>query len=195
MPKENIVLSYTFDELSPEVQEKVISSWRNDDQYPWDSENVDTLKRFADIFPVEIKNYEYRFNNSHINWKLSEVNPPVAAFTGLRLRTWLLNNYYNTLYQGKRYYASNYTKKRVSKVIIEQADCPLTGYCMDYDILQPIWDFVKNPNTYQTLGDILQDCLNSWLSACQKDYKYWNSSESIKEDILVRELEQARQAF
>jgi hypothetical protein len=53
---------------------------------------------------------------------------------------------------------------------------------MDDDILSPLYAFLKKPYS-TTFSDLLQECLENWLSAVCADYDYCNSREAIIEDI------------
>lgn len=80
---------------------------------------------------------------------------------------------------------------RVSRIFFETPDCPFTGFYMDDVLLQPIHDFIKKPLKYKhwTMEDLLQDCLNSWLIACDEDYEYCQSREYAIDCIQVNEYE------
>jgi hypothetical protein len=67
--------------------------------------------------------------------------------------------------------------------------CVLTGYCIDYDILKPLYDFIKTPNDSETLEDILYDCLQSWVYACQDDYETQRSFEYVSEFLDANNFE------
>jgi len=179
---------YKFSELPEETQEKIILSWRDNDDYFWSSENKDTLDAFEEIFPVKIKKWEYDYHN-FIDFDFTETKE-IENLTEQRLATYLWNNYKKKLFKGKYYSNTGYYddkkqyhyKKRYSKIILEHS-CVLTGYCIDDDILEPIYKFLDKP-TNINFYDLMNDCLQSWVYACNKDYEYWLSEESIKEDIL-----------
>ena len=116
----------------------------------------------------------------------------ISELTGQRLATYIWNNY-REIWKGK-YYSSTtvptgrttppmiFYKFRHSKVLLEEC-CNLTGYCVDLDLLQPIFDFCKKPDS-RTFENLMNDCLNDWITACKNDY------EATKEyDYIIEEME------
>ncbi len=176
---------YQFKELPEDVQEKIVSTWRDHDEYFWGDENENALDAFKKTFPVTIGQWEYGYRN-YIN-HTENVEPEISALRGIRLYKYIVNNFGNDLHTNKVYYGKNH-KKRVSRISYYD-DCPLTGYCIDEDILEPIKNFLKNPDNQTSLNDILSDCLESWLIACKNDYESWLSEEVIIEDIEANKYE------
>lgn len=168
---------YTFDELPESVQDKIIYNWRTDDEYFWSGENYDSLKAFCDIFRINIINYEYGYQN-YINASTS-LDDDILELSGIKLAKHLWNNYKNYLFKPKYYYRNG--KMRNSKIQFDN-DCILTGYYIDNEILGPIYDFLDKPDN-RNFDELLEDCTQSWLSACRKDYDYWMSRECIIDDI------------
>lgn len=168
---------YSFDELSENAQEKVISTWRDNDQYFWDSENTDSLNAFCKIFDIKIKDYEYGYRN-YINSSFN-LSLDILEFKNVVAYKYLWSNYKSDIFKPKQYYKNG--KKRLSKIQLNN-DFVLTGYYIDNEILAPIYDFLKKPDN-SSIEDLLNDCLNNWLSAGRKDYEYWNSEECIREEI------------
>lgn len=169
---------YQFDELSEKAQEKVINSWRENDEYFWGDENAESLNAFCKIFAIKIKGYDYGYQN-YISASFN-LDYEIMELSGLKLHKYLVNNYLNDIYKPKYYFKNS--KKRLSK-IQKHNDCVLTGYYIDNEIMAALYDFIKKPDN-STLESLLNDCLNNWLIACRKDYEYWISAESIREDIL-----------
>lgn len=182
--KEIILLK--FAELPEDTQRKVIESFRNDDFFLWVRENADTLKAFERVFPVKVRDYEYGDRND-INFTISpnsDYGEEIKAFSGPRLMRYLYNNYWLDITSPKIYYhPASPGKKRASRITRTLENCPLTGYCMDNDILDPIFKFLASPSESVTFEDLLGDCLHSWLYACRDDYEYWSSEKGIREDI------------
>jgi hypothetical protein len=170
---------FSFNELSEKAKEKIINSWRDNDEYFWGSENADSLNAFCDIFQIKINNYDYGYQN-YINVSFN-LESEVLDFCHFKAATWLSNNYLNKLRRPKTYYGKGYGKKRNSKIFYDY-DCTLTGYYIDNSLIMPLLDFINKPDN-RSVENVLNDCLNSWLSACKEDYEHWLSSESIIEDI------------
>jgi hypothetical protein len=182
---------YTFAELSEESKEKAIENYRNKGYEPdWQSENIDTLNKFAEIFPVKIKNWEYgSYRGDGVSFEFT-ADSDIEELTGQRLATYLWNNYKSYLYKGK-YYSIHKNGKyysRHSKIQLEHS-CVLTGYCMDDDILQPIYDFMSKPDKRTDFKELMADCFHAWIKACNEDIEYQNSDEHIKEELEINNYE------
>lgn len=172
---------YSFDELNENAQEKVISTWRDKDDYFWGSGNSESLKAFCKIFNIKIKDYDYGYHN-YVNSNFN-LDLDILKFKNTLAYKYLWNNYKSDIFKPKYYYKNG--KKRLSKIQLTN-DCVLTGYYIDNEILAPIYAFLEKPDN-STIESLLTDCLNNWLSACRKDYEYWASAESIREDILCND--------
>lgn len=177
---------YKFNELDPDVQEKVIEWFRQDDIYFWQDENNGTLEEFEKIFPIKVKNWAYDSYKANISFE-SLIDKEHAELTGVRLMKHILNTYGRYLWKPK-YLQHVLGRPRYSK-IQKEAGSVLTGYWMDYEILKSIYDFLKSPVNGPTFEDILEDCLNAWVGACQKDWEYSLSREAIEESITINEYE------
>jgi hypothetical protein len=182
---------YSFSELSDKAKIKAIDNYRAIGYEPaWAKENEDTLNKFAEIFPVNIKSWSYGDRGECVRFTFT-ANSDIEELTGQRLATYLWNNYKTSLYKGKyyslwskteksyQYYKEGYPvlKQRYSKVILENS-CVLTGYCIDDDILQPVYDFMSKP-TNINFKELIEDCFSAWVKACNADVEDQNSYESI----------------
>lgn len=183
---------YKFDELSEESQQVAIDNWRNSNyEVAWQSEWEDSLNKFCDIFPIKWDSWDIY---QRINYRI-QCDDEIRELSGIRLLKYIINNYWDDIFKGK-YYSTDgqwingkyHYKKRYSKCQFE-FDCPLTGFCGDYDILQPILDFLKNPQDNITFEDLLSDCLASWRIAVKNDYESQQSDEYIKECLEINEYE------
>lgn len=190
--KEVTIKVYPINELDQPQQEKAFYNWLESDDYTWNAENKDTLEKFSDIFPIKVKKYEYGYQN-FIDWNFTE-SEEIENLSGIRLMKYIYNNYFQYIFKGKYYstkghYDENnkyHYKHRYSKIIFENC-CPLTGYCMDDDILEPIYKFLKNPEKHITFYHLLSDCLYSWVHACQNDYEHSTSKEFFIEECQANE--------
>lgn len=177
---------YPFNELSKKARENAYCEWMQHFEYAWSSENRATMKRFEEIFNISITDwsydsytYNYRFT-SHYNGKEEEL-------CGVRLLKYIINNYWYALFITKTYWTRDYKKTRKSRIFV-QNDCVLTGYCADYDILQPIYDFIKAPDN-TTLYELMNKCLNSFFKYCRDDMKYQTSEEAFEETCTANDYE------
>jgi len=204
---------YSINELNETAKQNAYENWLNKgNDYFWEGENRDTLNKFADIFPVKIKNFEYGYHN-FINWEFTE-SDEIAELSGIRLLKYLWNNYKTDIYKGRFYHSQkfgltdhklkhNRVKSReitnncpnkgkfsnsyYSAIQLENS-CPLTGYCVDDDTLQPVFDFMKKPDS-TTFEELMGNCLDNWLKACENDYEYSNSMEFFLDQAEANEYE------
>lgn len=189
--KTKVINIYSIDELSKEAQERAYTEWLRNFDYVWHNENIATLKAFENIFPVRIRDWSYGELPSGVKWQFTS-DSELAELKGPRLLACIWNNYGDYLFKGKYYSiccgqknaVGVNSKSRRSKIILE-ASCVLTGYCMDDEILAPMYAFLKGTLSswrYQTFADIIGYCLDSWQSACTKDLEHGQSFESFLED-------------
>jgi len=164
-----------YSELSESAREKAFHSWLSKGDYGWEGDNENTLDTFTGIFPVKVKSFEYGYRD-YINFSFT-ADDDIEGLSGLRLVKHIHNNYYDSLFKGKYYSKGKYS--RTSKILVDNC-CSLTGFHMDNAILQPIYDFLKKP-TDLNFKDLMEDCLESWVSACSKDYEAYMSKENFSE--------------
>ena len=194
MPRTITKTVYELSELEGSAKEEALHNMILNFDYPWGSENEDTLREFEKIFPVKVKRFQYGgYGGKYIDFDFENYDE-IADLSGIRLMKYIYNNYFYDIYKGKYYnkcYAENgrfIHKYRYSKIKFEEC-CNLTGYCIDIDILKPIWDFLKNPNDFTTFEDLMQECLESWLSACEKDHDGFYGEESLIEHAEINNIE------
>jgi hypothetical protein len=181
---------FTVKELLESAKEKAHYNYCSNDSYAWAGENEAVLKEFTKIFPVSITKWEYGYQN-FICFRFTD-DEDIENLSGIRLLKYLYNNYYSRLFKGKYFYKSNYAngqhKYRHSRIIMDNC-CVLTGYCIDDDILEPIYKFLKNPCKHITFNDLLDDCLQSWVIACSKDYEAYYDIEHFEEIAKINNWE------
>jgi hypothetical protein len=160
------VTVYKLDELDADVQQRVISNWRDGDQFFWSDEWRDSLDAFAKIAPLTIRNWEVGYRSNGVTFDMDE---NVADLSGVRAWKWLVNNGWAKLATGQ--------------------DCPFTGYCGDEDLLDAIRAAIANPASITSLRDVFADALHDWAKAFERDIDHWGSEEAIREDIEANEYE------
>lgn len=116
---------YTLSELTEEARQKAYSDWLRHSEYDWADENAAALKKFEQIFNIEVRSwnydgctYGYRFV-SHYSGEVEEMH-------GARLVAYLMNNYWHHLFLRKTYRNKDFTHKRSSRIFYD-TDCVLTG--------------------------------------------------------------------
>lgn len=80
--RQQTIALYTFDELSDDAKEVAREWYRQDLQYPWFDESMNSIKVFCDEFGVSIKDYSIgAFSHSYIETDVENSN-----FRGLKLK-------------------------------------------------------------------------------------------------------------
>lgn len=177
---------YEYEELSDSAKEKALHDYRSNGDYNGE-ENKDTLKAFEAIFPIKINDWCYGGDrNDGVKWEFIEEDE-IEQLSGIRLSTYIYNNYFHNLFKGKLYYGTGYKKKRRSNIIF-QNNGVLTGYTTDHSLLDPIYNFLKKP-TKQTFHDLIEECLSEWVNDCTKDMEYYYSEEAFRESCEANEWE------
>lgn len=180
--------TYRFSELDKDVQLQVLDrmSESRSNQYYDIGDAIDSLNSFCDAFNVKVQNVygSYRVITSNIEDNVLELE-------GLRLRTYIINNYHSYLYS-PRYNGMN---RRRSRMFLEPS-CP-TGYCMDYALLEPIRQFITADGATWTKSrtlrctdfrDLLRESVDQFERCVNDDYEYQCSHEAILESCELDDM-------
>jgi hypothetical protein len=173
----------SIQELSERAQETAFHNWLSCDAYGWHGENRDTLDNFTEAYRLRNVRFEYGGRGSYASATVTDDYNWQEEPTGVRLATWIYNNFAWDLYSPKTYYKQG--KPRKSRVQVEES-CP-TGYCLDYDIRQPLRDFLRSPKNGVTFEELIQDCLDAWVSACESDMEASTTFEAFLETCEANE--------
>ena len=202
---------YDFSELSETAKEKVVNDFSNDSFYAsWIFDEAGkTLEDFCSIFSINYRNID--FLEPYRNEYRFALEDNILELSGLRLRTYILNNYYSNLY--KRSYLkdggvsdtipNSHKMRKISQIqancsnkgkysisyysnIQFDNECPLTGVCYDYSILDPIYNFLNKPKK-STFEDLLNDCISNLCKDIQKEYEYQLTQGAIEEHCLAND--------
>lgn len=190
MPQTIEAIVYSFDELSEDAKERAIQDAREDRQRwenPWTDEYRGSLDAFAKEFGIDWSSNHYG-DGVYVNeyptvggnasrWDIERYDISGESVRGMRLRTYLLNNYQNVLYQYKKY------GKRTSRLAVEETCCPFTGFCADADLLDPIRLFIANPRPNVDLNDLMDECLDSYTRSWRAECEHYLSDEDIIEAL------------
>jgi len=183
---------YSFNELNDEAKERVRCDLMG--EYLWASEARATLDAFCDIFSITWQSYDIDYGS--IDFRL-DLNDDVLALKGARAISWIRNNTSHKIFKGK-YYSKNKTVNgkfsyisRHSKILKSWDNCPLTGVCFDYAILEPLADFItfKKFHPFTTLESVLSDCLHAFIAEVQEDYENQQEEEYIAEHCEANNYE------
>lgn len=189
MPTTLEVTTYTFKELDEDVQEKLISKFR-ENQYDWglvwEREYTESLQAFCNMFGTnwESRNYDYSVD-------IDTDNLPISLdITGLRLRTWLINKLLRHLYAKRKIYQFGQGTQRRTRTtnFYDIADCPFTGFIADWNLLEPIHKFIRDPRQFPNwqkmdLQDIVWLCEKKFNDAINADWEHQCSREYAIEHL------------
>ncbi len=180
---------YKFEELSEEAKERAINAHRdiNDNCY---NEYEATLKAFEKVFPHPDKG----------------VDEDVLSMSVNRLRTWVINNFWDEIHKGKYYSlwskeqpkdnTYGVLKARYSRIIWERS-CPLTGMVFDMDVLEHVYKFLDNdPNLKDYYSEVnydysvlYYDCIQSLESTYDKHSEHQRSDVMVADTLVANEYE------
>lgn len=178
------IKTYKFEELSEEVQNRLIENYTPFTDYIYD-DAYKTVKKFNELFDI---------SEGSLSWLDFKTNfdENVEQLTGLRLRKYIINNYGYALFKHK--YIGNLKNREkftpVYSKIQKDNCCVLTGVCYDDSMLMPIYKFIeyKNPIEFKnyTIEDLIEDCFDN-LKQDIEDEVGSRYSESSKVDELINE--------
>lgn len=185
-------IAFRYEELSEEAKQKAYLAWlAGQDQSLYSDEFRETLSKFEEIFPVKVCDWEvdgYTFRHRFV----IAGDDGIESVSGIRLAIYLWNNYARCITKGKYYSKTISTSpfqyiSRHSKVITSMEDCPLTGVCWDYEILQPIIDCLTYRKIYNDAEELFQDCLDNFFSAWQGQLEYESSQGFFEEEVAIHD--------
>lgn len=204
---------YEYSELCEDAKNRIRAEWRNDPfiMEGYDSDYRETLNKFCELCDIEARDWEVSDWDYSFRIDFSEKYPyeildkdgyvneylSLEDLSGKLLFRYVYNHIIPHLIKGK-YHSKGHTdengkytyKCRRSRVVMddepEKGSCPLTGVCMDCDIIEPIMKYyrkwTKYPEDY-TYEDLMNECLDSFFNAWQKEWEYRLSDEAVDEDI------------
>lgn len=197
------IQAYSFDELNEQAQEKAIN-WYRDNRISTDhiyDEASNTVRKFHELFGTK------EGSMSWLDVRTGHIDDNVMNLKGIRLRTYIINNFGNQLFKGKYYslwskkeksfehYPNGYPvlKSRHSKVIFEN-NAVLTGWYYDDMILQPVYQFLDwklrpDYNTYMDFETLMTDCFKELEKAIEEEIEATTSDENIIEEIKDRDIQ------
>lgn len=166
------------------LKEKVIDNWRETTWQNGDFHWMDEIHDSHNAFKNSLPELEYELE-------------------GLRLRTWITNNYLPSIEKGKYlkhlkgYIFHPLVKERTEyetgkfsllySNVIKEISCPFTGYVADMEFLQPILDFVEKPD-----GSTWEELIDSEYilhKLIEREQEWQTSEEYILETIEANQYE------
>ncbi len=212
--KTHTVTRYLFSELSKEAQQSAIENYC--EQYAGEifsfDELIDSLESFASALNITIRSYSLSaWSHSYVQWDYQPDNCGLENLSGLRLRTWLVNNWLPVFEHGKYRLTRIETDERSAFAklpfvrratilaggpnagkylcsyrsrIFKEIDCPLTGVCFDMELMGPILDFIRSPDE-RDLRELIHDCFDRFVRAYQDEEEAAYSKEAIRENLKI----------
>lgn len=187
------VTYYTFDELSPQAQGRAIQDRREanwQEPFFWADEAMESIKEGLNAFGSSIGRYSIQWDNANLSSVPFSMPENVEELTGLRLRTWIINNAYSALRERKpqgKYYFPEGSKKgrypRRSRIIYTDTSCPFTGVCYDESFLDPIRKFMAKPDPGTTFEELMEDAISAVLKDVESEIEYRDTDEAIREEL------------
>jgi len=177
---------YEFNELSEKAKRKAIDKFIENDYIDFSDEN-ESLKKFCELFGLSYREHSH-YNSVFFTFNFD--NSDLEDLKGIKLSTYLWNNYKTSLFKNKIYYSqkTGNFKKRTSKIILDNS-CVLTGVYSDDEILNPIYTFLKHPDTETTFNDLIDKCFKSYVKMIDSAREYYVSDEYVIEQLEDCEYE------
>lgn len=173
------IKAYTYAELSEDAKRRAFDQY-GEKEFFWGDEMVEALKAFYKVFDCITHGREY----TDVRPSGGRNNP--CDLKGLVARRWFLGEASHLLWR-KKVYTLPGGKTRKSRIMVEDSDCPLSGMCIDYSLLEPIRSFIARPKANTTVEDVLRDCVSSWEIAYRNEEEYNFSEERFIEDCDANE--------
>jgi hypothetical protein len=201
--------AYELSELSHEAKNKAYTDFYNNNQYDFELIDIkETLNAFCDIFNISWKKFDFTQYCS-IDYVL-HLKEDILNLKGKRLISYLWNNYRNDLFKGKylksktfeaipatkhKYQSFKLSRRNDNKYywctyrsnINLEAEAVLTGNYLDMDILEPIYKILREYDPYTTFEELMDKCLNNYLSQCNINYEYYYSFDNFAEISEINE--------
>lgn len=162
--------AYTFNELSPEAQDRAISRMPFDYCEYTAQECAESLQAFSKRLRIPLKDWSIGdMRDSFSRFELGDA----ADLEGPRAFAWIENNVFGPLRQSwnLRDKARRYTRPG------EVPACPFTGVCFDENIL----DVFRKYDGRETLQDLFRSVGDALTRVIDADIEYTNSEEARRE--------------
>jgi hypothetical protein len=193
--RQEMINIYKFSELSEKAQRR---AWETGPDFSGDSDSDyrATLAAFEKIFDISV----YRWDVNYYNYDFAYVTAGAATDAPdgdpLRLARYIWNNYAEYITKGKyystpgRWINGKYEYKfRYSRATFEMDNCPLTGFCADMDILQPVIDCLHYKRFFDSFRNLIDACLTAFFRSWQANAEYHASFEYFAEMCEINEYE------
>lgn len=208
---------FSFDELSENVQKKIIERERwNVMEQCMDDYDIDykkSMEAFEDLTDTNVYGWEVGYERYDFSYEFKYKDPiyehPIdyhrdifpENLCGKLLFRYINNNIMPYIIKGKyfstsgKYIDGKYKyRHKYSRVMFDYGDnCPLTGMCYDYYLLKPIIDYYNVWCTYPegfSLEDLMRQCYDNFFKSWHEEYEHWADDEdAIREELHHNQYE------
>lgn len=206
---------YSFDDLPEEIQKQIIERERwNVMEQCMSSYGTDyqaSLDKFEELMNISVSRWSVDYSAYQYNvcidtrvaheWKYKQSGNEIHDYiylenlSGKLLIRHLQNNIMPQLLTGRYYSNCQYAdgkpiiKHRHSR-ITKECSCPLTGYCYDMYLIDPILKYIQKPNPVTTYEELMEECIESFFKCWHEEYEYWADNEdAIREELHNNQYE------
>ena len=152
---------FAYSELSEKAKDYAFTEWQVlQNEFSWSSEYRETLKEFSDLFGIKVYNWNVNTWNYDFDFDTQIEEIPNTEKSKTRVNRYLINKFTD----------------------LDIDNCPLTGFCADYAILDTLKKVRSYEEIYNSYDDFIQDCLASFFSEWSKDMEYQESRECFEEN-------------
>lgn len=198
---------YKFSELNEEAQQVAVAKNQENQHYFSQGENSASLKAFENMCNLRSTDYSYG-GQTYATARTGQIDDDILQLKGKRLLSYVWNNYseifsrkylnHGELREERRNGYHRMRKTRTiesgpnagkssssyySNIQLDTLNCPFTGYYMDNEILFPMYQLWEKFDAEKTLEELLQECIKSWVDACENDYQHTMSEEYSREEL------------
>lgn len=153
---------YRFDELSATAKDKVAQMFSL--EYDWAYDDLDSLKKFAQHFGCELKDYSIDWgnsNNSRASFRVSDLD-----MKEIDTRLSELGTFDPVTFRG-------------------HGDCKLTGYCADESAIDGFRQAFAQGEL--DMSELMQAGFHTWLLSSCENFDYQCSEECIAENCAAND--------
>ena len=190
----------SFNELNEAARETAIEHFRSTEDYSFIYDEAhETVNKFHEMFDTK------EGRKSWLDVYTDHIDDNLLQLKGLRLRTYLLNNYklwkpkfiksFDHHLPAHRMIRNKTAKTTGAKYCFAYSNikfensCVLTGVCYDDDILEPIYKFIEAPQEHVNFEMLLNDCFENLEKAIENEIECRNSDIEIIETIEANDYE------
>lgn len=143
--------------------------------YNWYDEAIASVKKFLQLFDCDLCDFvmgstyrnDYRYNDNYIYlWNDEEECEDELAIEEI---------------QGEK--LKEYLQLAHGSTLEKWNECPLTGYCLDIALLEPLHEYMTGEK-YQdyTLKDLIDLCMSNALNEVDADFEYQLGYDAFEEN-------------